>query len=939
MLLHRKLHSLLHRLWPLLFFVALSVLMTWPLTRHLGDGLFGLGDALQQSWIFAWNAHALLTDPAAIWSPPIFYPYPNTLAFHDHLFLGLITVPLTWLSGEPLLGYNLLLLLSFALSGWAVFLLVRETLGDRLPRDAAGAVTWAAIIAGAAFAFCAYRFAHFPHFQLLQTFWMLFALLFLRRLLRPFDAGGGRPRDALLCGLFAALQAVSALYYAFFTALLLSGYALLWGATQLWLRLRRGGTLPWRQVGLLVVAALVGVLLALPLVIPYIRVYNTLGIVRSVRELDNWSAPLWAYLTVPQENLLYGRLGERVVGSGEMVLFPGLLLTLLALAGAVAAIRAIMLRRDTPWPTLDGLFWPLAGCTAFALSLGTGVRIERFDEPLPIPLPYTLLYSYVPGFGGLRVPSRWGMLVTLALALMAAMTLAWLLMRSGRRMRALVGTLVLAVILLEQAAPPAQLLAGSALTAAPEVYTWLGQPEQADIQAVLELPVPAVPRGAELHQVIMRQWYNRLHWRPLVASYSPIFPFGTSDLLRRAQDLPAPAIVSFLRLTGIDTLVIHRDAYSTGEADVLLAGLVALPDVRHRADVGSATVLSLLPDPRLTSIERAAGPGGSIWISGDERIPGVVTLALTRRLTARGYLLYGPGRTRFYEPLIPARPGQTFAAGILSDAEDPRTYGFKPTDLVWSAHGLALYRGDPELLASLPLAEAVPEQFHPRFPSSLTLQRLPNALRVGQRELTLTTDRSQSLDLELDLAALSPQQIQFASTQIDVPAGLSTLRLRLTDASPLSVVSSTDQLALLRLRLFRADDGIAELQTIPGMVATATSSFDGTTLEVRAWAGGGSGLRLEAQGAAAYDDRPIALFAGSQPLPPSGGEVRFQVRLPQAEAAWLEARQEAVDGRYIVYLKDAARPESPGAPVATFNLVNGRLTDLVLLTLPLTALP
>jgi hypothetical protein len=316
-----------------------------------------------------------------------------------------------------------------------------------------------------------------------------------------------------------------------------------------------------------------------------------------------------------------------------------------------------------------------------------------------------------------------------------------------------------------------------------------------------------------------------------------------------------------------------------------------------------------------------------------------VTLALTRRLAARGYLLYGPGRTRFYEPLIPARPGQTFAAGILSDAEDPRTYGFKPTDLVWSAHGLALYRGDPELLASLPLAEAVPEQFHPRFPSSLTLQRLPNALRVGQRELTLTTDRSQSLDLELDLAALSPQQIQFASTQIDVPAGLSTLRLRLTDASPLSVVSSTDQLALLRLRLFRADDGIAELQTIPGMVATATSSFDGTTLEVRAWAGGGSGLRLEAQGAAAYDDRPIALFAGSQPLPPSGGEVRFQVRLPQAEAAWLEARQEAVDGRYIVYLKDAARPESPGAPVATFNLVNGRLTDLVLLTLPLTALP
>lgn len=349
--------------------------------------------------------------------------------------------------------------------------------------------------------------------------------------------------------------------------------------------------------------------------------------------------------------------------------------------------------------------------------------------------------------------------------------------------------------------------------------------------------------------------------------------------------------------------------------------------------------MSLLPDPRLTAIESVAGPGGTIWISADERIPGVVTLALTRRLVDRGYLLYGPGRTRFYGPLTPARLGQTFAAGILSDAEDPRTYGFNPSDLIWSAHGLALYRGDPALLANLSLAEAVPGQFHPRFPSSLALQSLPNALRVGQREVTLTTDASQKLDLELDLAALSPQPIQFAATQINVPAGLSTIRLRLTPGSPLTLVGSSDQLALLRLRLFRANDRAVQLQPTPGMVARATSSFDGTTLEVRAWAMGGSGLRLEAQGAAAYDDRPIALFAGSQPLPSSGGELRFQVRLPQAEAEWLESRQEAVDGRYIVYLKDAAYPESPGAPVATFNLVNGRLADVIVLELPLAALP
>ncbi|WP_124681809.1 hypothetical protein [Candidatus Viridilinea mediisalina] len=925
--------------------------MTWPLARYAGHGLTDGGDALLQAWIFAWNSHALATQPTAVWDAPIFYPYPDGLAFTDnHLLLAALTAPLTWYSSEPLLAYNLLLLASFALSGWAVFLLARATLHDQ--GVAPASAQWAALVAGAAFAFCAYRFAHITHFQLLQTYWMLFALFYLRRLLRPPDAGGGRWVDALLCGLFAAAQVVTALYYAWFTALLLGGYAGLWVLAMLWLRLRTNQALPWRQLGLGALAATLAGLLAWPVLQPYMRVYGSLGIVRSLRELDGWSAPLRAYLTVPQEHVLFGWLAPTLRGTGEMVLFPGGMVTLLAL-GSVATLlwaggrklvgREFMpaLRSPAPsasiLPSIDRLFWPLIALIAFILSLGTGVHLERFDEPLPIPLPYLLLYNYLPGFGALRVPARWGILVTLACALLAALALAKLLAQRHARTRTILGSLALIIVLSEQAAPPGAWRIGAELTDVPPVYVWLAQPAQDDIQAILELPVAAVPRGAELEQVTWRQWYGRQHWRPLVASYSGLMPFGSSDLLRRAQHLPAPAVVSFLQLSGVDTLIIHREAYGPGEADALLEGLLANPEVSQRAEVGTAIVLSLRPDPRIVAIMAAAGPGGSIYLSADERIPGVLPLALSHTLRAAGYPLYGPGRTRFYEPLHTPQLGQSFAAGLLAADEDPRAYGFRPEDVVWQAHSLALYRGDPRLLAHLRLAQQVPGWFHPHFPTSLELQRTAAGLLVGEQLLAL--EEAGALQIELDSASLYPQSLLIDGVELTLPPGLSTIRVPLAAEARMKVQAASDDLALLRLRVLHATDEPMSIRTDAGFIAAAEVNFKDATLQVSARAAGIEALRLDIRGAAAYDDRPIRLLAGSQPVSADGKPIAFAVDLLQPEAVWLESQEPGVDGRYIAYLKDAAQPESPGVPIAKFNLVAGQVVAAEPVPLPLSLVP
>ena len=117
-------------------------------------------DALLNVWIMAWDAHALLTDPLHLFDANIFVPFARTLAFSEiNLSQALLAMPVTLASGNPVLGYNVALLLTFVLSG----------LG-RLPagRPAHRAAAWAGIAAGVVFAFNAYKLSNLAQIQLLS---------------------------------------------------------------------------------------------------------------------------------------------------------------------------------------------------------------------------------------------------------------------------------------------------------------------------------------------------------------------------------------------------------------------------------------------------------------------------------------------------------------------------------------------------------------------------------------------------------------------------------------------------------------------------------------------------------------------------------------------------------------------------------------------------
>ncbi|NCC30702.1 MAG: hypothetical protein EOM24_01615 [Chloroflexia bacterium] len=896
-----------------LLYVVIAIGMTWPLALHLDSALTENADTLQQTWILAWNAHALARDPLQVWHAPIFYPYPSTAAYHDHhLILSLLAAPVIWLSNNPVLAHNLLVLLSFVVAGWGGYTLSR----------ALGAQPGAAFVGGLIFAFSTYRFAHIMQLNLLQSGWMALAMAALVRFLQPEEAGGGSWRDALKIGFWSGLQAANAFYYGFFLAPLILGYVGLWVLTALWARVRTGTAFPWVYLGRLSVGGVLALLVCVPFLLPYLAIYRTLGIVRTIRELDHWSAPLTAFFAVLPENWLYGRTGLLPQAPHELALFAGFVTLGLAL------LSPLLVRRS--WQTG---FWWLTFVGAVLLSFGTGLRWERGDAPLPVPTPYPLLYQVIPGFGAMRVPSRWGLIALLALAPLAALSLGRLIERRPSRQQLGLITLCSVLILGEHGVAPLR-MREEALGRLDPLYATLGTPEYADVQVMIELPVGALARGDDLQRTTERHFASLLHWKKLPIAYGALIPFGTLDLLRSLQSLPNPQIVDYLRLLGVDTLVIHSDQYSPEAFAALTSGLEVQPEVTLRGQIGAALLYRLSPDPRRSLPTDVSQPPPHVLISNDERMPGLAVLSLSRAWQETGSTLYGPGRLRYYESFAPLPVGMIPSYALLASAEDPERYGYRATNQVWRAHGLTLYAADPTLVASLELGVVEAGMFHPTYPHHVTIKLEPDRIHLGK----VTVPRraaapmaTEPMMAELDIAAQRAGELTEGNARLSYPAGLS--RLRLSVAPGLTVLHLAPDAVLLRVRLLH-DQQPAVVQSIAGRALASTGAFVGSSLVIEATASGNAPLGLRIRGAAAYDDRPIRLVEGA--LPVKDGQVRFEVDLFNPQGGWLTERGEAEDGRYIAYLVNPDDPDDQGLAVAQFQLVAGVLREAQLVVLPLT---
>jgi len=465
------------RLLPLAWYALLAVVVTWPLARdpfgRLG-ALHGPGDPYLNLWILGWDLDTISRAPldvvtGRVFDAPIFHPARQTLAYSDHfLVVAVLVWPLYALTGSVVFACNAVLVLSLLASALAMHWFAREVTGSR----------WGALVAGTVWGFWPYHIAHLGHLQLQATYALPLVALALHRLV-------ARPtwRAALALGAAGAFQAATSLYYGIIGA---AGAAV----SLVTLIVATGGRRTTKVLLRVVVAAVVGAVLVAPFVWPYVQVQRREGFARNLFEAARHAATPASYVGAPAANAVYGRTGLLVTDRGaEHELFPGATVIVLAAIGLVVA------RKRGSGPLAAAAAATLVA--GFVLSLG----------PDGIRWLYATLHAYVFGFQAIRAPARFAVLVTFALATLAAIGAREL---TERPRGAWIGMALLALLAIEYVPGPLAWTPAPPLTS--QVSAWLAT--QQTPGAVVYLPM-----GGDLENTpYMLEALG--HRRPIVNGYS-----------------------------------------------------------------------------------------------------------------------------------------------------------------------------------------------------------------------------------------------------------------------------------------------------------------------------------------------------------------------------------------------------------------------------------
>ena len=642
-----------------LAYLVLAVAATWPLTPGIArDVAWDLGDSLLNMWILAWDCEQILAilggDLSRIrtfFDANIFHPAPLTLAYSEHLFpQALQVLPIYVVSGNPILCYNLLFLSTIVLSGLGTFVFVRALTGN----------AWAAFVAGILFAFAPYRIGQATHVQVLSAQWMPFVLYgihryFESRRLRPLLwAAVALVVQNLSCGYYLLFFAPFAAAYAVWEAwargaarqrvvwahLLTAGMvvAALTGPFLLpYLDVhQRFGTIRTRTEVVRLSADVYSYATAFPeqplwgdvvqafpkpegelfpgfaaLFLALVGVFFRLK--PQATDIKQGGVPLQALpwrrhatslllvlgvlhvvlaLTTMLERRVVADLGVftlRMSDVNQLLLRAGVAfaLALAVSSGARARFLAYLRARG---------FFVAALVIAAWLSLGP--TPQSYGRPLDLIGPYGWLYDYVPGFSGLRVPARFGMIVALMLAVLGGLGAAQLARRRAGRwataalaaMFLLEGTRVPFVV--NGMTPPVGYVAPAPRlmrpARAPRLY-----------HAIATLPDTAVLAELPLGQPdfdLRAVYYSTVHWRKIVNGYSGFSPPHYGTLAAALGGIPRrpDTAMDALAALGATHVLVHEGAYLGNE------GVETSDVLRRRGAVeldreGSDVLLELRP--------------------------------------------------------------------------------------------------------------------------------------------------------------------------------------------------------------------------------------------------------------------------------------------------------------------------------------------------------
>jgi hypothetical protein len=330
-------------------------------------------------------------------------------------------------------------------------------------------------------------------------------------------------------------------------AVVMIGVALLTRVPEWWPRVSS-------VVAQLAVAAAVTVVAILPVYLPYRRVARDQHMVRTLENVQDYSATLQGYIATAGRIHIAtwsGRFFKDPVDS----FFPGFIVLALALVAVVAAVRMRELRSRV---------FMLVVLAAVGVALSLGTRTPA----------YAVLFHIFPPMQGLRAAARFGNLFLLGVAVLGGIGLAALRrsLPTGRGPRGyrFVAILLLALANIESLRAPFEY---REFTGIPGVYKLLAQ----EPGPVVLAEQPFFPRWA-IFENAPYVLNSTAHWRPLMNGYSGYTPVAYQNYADTFWYFPEERAMRAMKDAGVTHVMVHPQRFLR-DAEKVIEQLSARSDL------------------------------------------------------------------------------------------------------------------------------------------------------------------------------------------------------------------------------------------------------------------------------------------------------------------------------------------------------------------------
>lgn len=606
----------------LIFFILASGIILHPRTTDMQGRLHAGPDPKVLIWSMAWVHKSVLSDPMNFFRAPIFYPHKDSFAYSDSLLIpSLLSLPFRIFTDEPTVLFNIATWISYILSGFFMYLLVRNLANSH----------FIGLLCGIFFAFSPFRIDNITHLQYASQQWLplmilAIVLFFLEKKKRwLFAASVFTWLTAMSCGTYLVMAVIP--------------FGLLVGL--LWL------AKPLKIKDLIWVAAAGALLIVLliPFYVPLFKVTQELGLGPNIAEVERFSPDILDFGKQPKyfTSAPYKILPEKIKTT-YFSFFPGFLLSAAIIAALIMFVRRSkvektdvtlpmdkLLQQGLKWSgkvalALFALFlvvvatlviWPpekptgdfnlitllmwvvilafaeYAVFSAFAykkgwvdretfilrsflfiavlsafFSLGPKLFVNNVVVSQSV---YWPLYKVMPGFKTLRQVLQFNTFFLLFAVPAAGIALAEL-KKLPKRTYIIVAIGIMLLIAAEYRTDLSKDYVGvPTKTDLPDMYAWLASEPEAS--PFIELPVWTYPHHPESD----RMFWNMYHFKPFVTGQFSYWPVEYDQLVQAMKSFPSKESIQFIQDNYKLKYLVIRPRHYRGEGLARAEELFAQP--------------------------------------------------------------------------------------------------------------------------------------------------------------------------------------------------------------------------------------------------------------------------------------------------------------------------------------------------------------------------